>query len=446
MRCWIRGLVLSAAIGAAAEAPGAAPAEICDGVDNDGDGAVDERFARGASTWYRDRDHDGFGDVRLTVRGCEQPAGYAAAPGDCDDAAAGVHPEAEEVCDGVDNDCDARVDEPGAVGAPTWYLDADGDGHGDPGAGVAACEAPPGAVPSDRDCDDADASIAPGAVEVCDGIDNNCDGAADADAYGGCEEACGDGVDNDGDGLIDCEDATCAGDATCFEDCEDGVDNDGDGLADCEDDECAGPNCHPGGVYVTVQGGLMYENIVETRIDSGYYAMGGTWITPRYTYETHDARVESVWGTVQVLPPGFADFDSTAARSTCQWSYASGELYFRVNEYAIDYGGYGSHYSIGDTERAGFHVESGCRLGSSWFLPEAVAPRDGDGWIEGWHDEHLHSYYWGPQWFEGARLDYTSEYERSSSSAGSETWSRSVTTIDRVDELGPASSPVFMEP
>ena len=58
---------------------------------------------------------------------------------DCDDADAGVHPGATEVCDGIDNNCDDRVDEDVL---DTWYADADGDGYGDPDNASAACAAP----------------------------------------------------------------------------------------------------------------------------------------------------------------------------------------------------------------------------------------------------------------------------------------------------------------
>jgi hypothetical protein len=61
---------------------------------------------------------------------------------------------------------------------------------------------------------------------------------------------CDDGVDNDGDGLTDCEDDDCAEDPACQVDvetvCDDGVDNDGDGLTDCDDPDCAAhPTCAP---------------------------------------------------------------------------------------------------------------------------------------------------------------------------------------------------------
>ena len=103
---------------------------------------------------------------------------------DCDDADASVHPDAEEVCDDLDNDCDNEVDEDDAVDAPTWYEDADNDGFGNGESSATACEPPSGWVAEDlaTDCDDDDATIFPGADETCDGVDQDCDGEIDEDA------------------------------------------------------------------------------------------------------------------------------------------------------------------------------------------------------------------------------------------------------------------------
>jgi hypothetical protein len=95
---------------------------------------------------------------------------------DCDDTAPDVNPLAVEVCNGVDDNCALGVDEPGASDALTWYTDADGDGFGDLLAPQAGCTAPPGTVADATDCDDADAARWPGAAEICDGRDDDCDG------------------------------------------------------------------------------------------------------------------------------------------------------------------------------------------------------------------------------------------------------------------------------
>ncbi len=87
-----------------------------------------------------------------------------------------MSPAADEVCDGVDNDCNDAVDDD-ADDAQVWYADGDGDGYGD--GEVLACDRPYDAAAVDGDCDDGDASVSPGQPEVCgDGVDNDCDGLA----------------------------------------------------------------------------------------------------------------------------------------------------------------------------------------------------------------------------------------------------------------------------
>jgi len=147
--------------------------EICDGIDNDGDGQVDEDLVR--LSW-RDADGDGFGDPEHPVEACGPSPHLAANANDCNDADPTVHPGAPEECNGTDDDCDSRVDE---HAGQAWFVDRDGDGHGASDTLVLACAAPPGMVASDGDCNDGAAAIHPEAVELCDGIDNDCDGLTD---------------------------------------------------------------------------------------------------------------------------------------------------------------------------------------------------------------------------------------------------------------------------
>jgi uncharacterized protein (TIGR03382 family) len=198
--------------------------ETCDGVDDDCDGTIDED-ATDASPWYADADGDGYGDPSDRVASCSAPVGYVSDRTDCDDAVADTHPTATERCNGADDDCDGRTDEPDAADATAWYADLDGDGYGDPLAGSLACDMPDGSVADDTDCDDGDPAVNPSAEEVWyDGVDQDCDG---------------NDADQDGDGWdapTDCDDT----DAAVFPGAEDvfydGVDSDCAGNSDYDAD------------------------------------------------------------------------------------------------------------------------------------------------------------------------------------------------------------------
>ncbi len=196
--------------------PGAA--EICtDGIDNDCDGLIDDADAFECPLGCPDADSDGYADVAC--------GGF-----DCDDARASVHPDAGEHCaDGIDNDCDGQVDEADSD-CPPPCPDADGDGYRDLGCGGS-------------DCNDADGSTYPGAVEDCsDGVDNNCDSLIDAADPVDCPPLC---VDGDLDGYpalacggSDCDDAAFFVNPGAREACFNGVDDDCDGDVDFDDTDC----------------------------------------------------------------------------------------------------------------------------------------------------------------------------------------------------------------
>jgi hypothetical protein len=149
--------------------------ELCNERDDDCDGRSDEG-AVDAPSWHADDDGDGWGDEGQTWPACNQPSGWIAQGGDCDDADPDVHPEAEELCwTEHDDDCDGEPNEENAAGCELFYEDADGDGYG--GAGACFCEpVDPWLLEDDSDCDDQDASIHPGAEDVDDLIDQDCDG------------------------------------------------------------------------------------------------------------------------------------------------------------------------------------------------------------------------------------------------------------------------------
>ena len=82
----------------------------------------------------------------------------------------------DEVCDGVDNNCDGQVDEDVLQ---TFYEDDDNDTFGNPESVIQACYIPNGYVTNYLDCDDTNNKVYPWAIELCDGLDNNCDGIVD---------------------------------------------------------------------------------------------------------------------------------------------------------------------------------------------------------------------------------------------------------------------------
>ncbi|MBW2254971.1 MAG: hypothetical protein JRI25_10290 [Deltaproteobacteria bacterium] len=153
--------------------------ETCDGVDEDCNGIVDDGFS--GVDYYPDGDGDGFGDETATpTTTCDgAPLGMVADATDCDDVLGSINPGADEVCNGVDDDCDDVPDD--GLTFSDWYPDGDGDGFGDENAApTSTCDgAPPGMVADATDCDDVLGSINPGADEVCNGVDDDCDDVPD---------------------------------------------------------------------------------------------------------------------------------------------------------------------------------------------------------------------------------------------------------------------------
>jgi hypothetical protein len=166
--------------------------EVCNNADDNCDGNADEGIA--LNTYYMDADGDGFGDMNTSMEACEIAEGYVTDNTDCDDSNENINPAASEVCNGADDNCEGNSDE--GLELNTYYADSDGDGYGDMNVSTSSCGPVTGYVSDNTDCDDGDANINPGASEVCDDADNDCDGSTDEDLEVSTYYA-----DNDGDGF-----------------------------------------------------------------------------------------------------------------------------------------------------------------------------------------------------------------------------------------------------
>lgn len=180
--------------------------EHCDGVDEDCDG-IDDNDPVDSLPYYPDADGDGFGAADAAGLACysEHPAETSLNNQDCRDDDVRFHPDANEVCDGEDNDCDGRVDDDDngldVSTATRRYFDGDGDGFGRSPAGVTCGEVFDDTVTDNTDCDDDDPLANPVGVEVCDGADNDCNDIVDDVAVPPLWF-----VDSDGDGYGDPDD------------------------------------------------------------------------------------------------------------------------------------------------------------------------------------------------------------------------------------------------
>ena len=223
--------------------PGAA--EVCDALDNDCNGLVDDGLQ--IHTYFVDSDNDSYGDAAASMDTCavQPPTGYVANASDCDDNNPDIHPDMTETCDGIDNNCNGMVDD--GLQINTYFVDSDNDNFGDATASMDTCatEPPAGYAANASDCDDSNPDIHPGITEICDGIDNDCSGTAD------------DGLtvytyyldsDNDsyGDAAITtdtCADAAPSGYVLNALDCNDGnadINPDAMEIADGLDNNCNG--------------------------------------------------------------------------------------------------------------------------------------------------------------------------------------------------------------
>jgi hypothetical protein len=154
--------------------------ELCNRRDDDCDGVRDNGVE--VPVWYFDADGDGYAVTGAsTTTDCEPDSYWSARQtGDCNDNRDWIHPNAPELCNLLDDDCDGLIDD-GWSNPVRRYLDQDGDGHGRASSSAVGCGDAPGYSPTSDDCDDTNASVSPSAVEVDNGGDDDCDELIDED-------------------------------------------------------------------------------------------------------------------------------------------------------------------------------------------------------------------------------------------------------------------------
>ena len=304
--------------------------EKCNGIDDDCDGLIDEVGAIDAGTVYADTDADGFGNAAAPIVACAS-TGLVADKTDCDDTNAGVNPGAVEICDLRDDDCDGLIDESGSIGQRTWYGDADRDGYGDAASVIVACYQPPDTALIGTDCDDTLASVNPGAAEICNGRDDDCDGTIDVGVATGILLY----VDSDGDGAGDPSKPVTAcsvqpGFSATAGDCDDGNSTVGPASPErCDgiDDDCDGTVDEPAAVDATTwysdadhDGFGPGAGTTSCTGASGQVALGGD--CDDNDNNAHPGAVESCSASVDLNCDGFtgsgdADGDGFAACAEC---------------------------------------------------------------------------------------------------------------------------------
>ena len=315
--------------------------EVCNDIDDNCDGLIDEGLLE---SFYEDADGDGYG-TDATVEACELPSGYAAESDDCDDTNADVNPDATEVCNGLDDDCDGDTDPDDSSDAGTWWIDADGDGSGNSAYSYTQCDQPSGTVDNADDCDDTDADVNPDADEYCDEVDNDCDGDtdeddaldtsswyadSDRDGYGdsssttdSCDEPSG-YTDDD----TDCDDSDSAIHPGAAETAGDGADSNCDGVDGCNDLDC---DSNPDVLFYNYYGASGYGT------DSTWYdsSLTGTDIDTAGVLDAHTEDLDQD-GYIDFVVSSYYGSGGYSTDSQVWWGSASGFSSSDVTELGTD--------------------------------------------------------------------------------------------------------------
>ncbi|MGB4829724.1 MAG: MopE-related protein, partial [Chitinophagales bacterium] len=149
--------------------------DICNAIDDNCNGLTDEDAI--FVTYFADIDGDNFGDVLNDSAACNELIGYVLDNSDCNDSNDATYPGATELCNYLDDDCDGLTDD--NLTYILSYQDNDGDDFGNPLIDSISCELPIGYVEDNTDCDDTNPEIYPGATEMLNGLDDDCDQIAD---------------------------------------------------------------------------------------------------------------------------------------------------------------------------------------------------------------------------------------------------------------------------
>ena len=169
-------------------------------------------------TYFYDEDGDGYGTPDISQDACAAPSNFVTNDLDCNDLDNTINPNATEVCDGVDNNCDGQIDE--GITTSTYYEDLDGDGFGSSNS-IQSC-LPIGSFNTlnTGDCLDNNDQAYPGAAEICgNGLDDNCDGFTDENQFTFYADSDLDGFGDLNNPIIACEES--AGVVNNSLDCDD---------------------------------------------------------------------------------------------------------------------------------------------------------------------------------------------------------------------------------
>jgi hypothetical protein len=279
--------------------------------------------------WFKDKDKDGYTDGTTKVS-CEKPSDEyvsSATAGDCNDSDSSINPGRAEICDNKDNNCNGQIDEGFNVGQSC-------------SVGVGEC-ARTGQYICNQDGTGTQCNATPGTPtpEVCDGLDNNCNGIID------------DGVllvfykDMDGDGYTDgTTQVGCTAPSGYVLSATSGDCNDNDPninparteICDSKDNNCNGQIdegnvCAPASTFAKTIGGSDYDaasSIIQSS-DGGYVVAGGTGSFGAGGYDFYVVKLDSSGNVIwtKTIGGGSSDWAASITQSSDGGYVVAGRTY-----------------------------------------------------------------------------------------------------------------------